>query len=266
MNIDLNSDLGESFGNYKMNNDAEIMKYITSANIACGFHAGDPLVIEKTIKLAFENNVSIGAHPGYPDLVGFGRRSMKVSNDELFSMILYQVGALKAMTEALGGKLAHVKPHGALYRDLAYDYPKSIIVAEAIFKIDPELIFVGLANSKMLRAAREVGLKAVNEVFADGLKAVNEVFADRAYNDDGSLVSRLQEGAVIHDGKICLEQVNQMITQNTVQSINGNAIPIQADTICVHGDNIKALDFVKALNRFLTKRKIELRSIKNLNL
>ena len=255
MNIDLNSDLGESFGNYKMNNDAEIMKYITSANIACGFHAGDPLVIEKTIKLALENNVSIGAHPGYPDLVGFGRRSMKVSNDELFSMILYQVGALKAMTEALGGKLAHVKPHGALYRDLTYDYPKSIIVAEAIFKIDPELIFVGLANSKMLRAAREVGLKAVNEVFAD-----------RAYNDDGSLVSRLQEGAIIHDGEFCLEQVDQMITENTVKSINGNIIPIQADTICVHGDNIKALDFVKALNRFLTQRKIELRSIKNLNL
>ena len=238
-----------------MNNDAEIMKYITSANIACGFHAGDPLVIEKTIKLALENNVSIGAHPGYPDLVGFGRRSMKVSNDELFSMILYQVGALKAMTEALGGKLAHVKPHGALYRDLAYDYPKSIIVAEAIFKIDPELIFVGLANSKMLRAAREVGLKAVNEVFAD-----------RAYNDDGSLVSRLQEGAIIHDGEFCLEQVDQMITENTVKSINGNIIPIQADTICVHGDNIKALEFVKALNRFLTQRKIELRSIKNLNL
>ena len=255
MNIDLNSDLGESFGNYKMNNDAEIMKYITSANIACGFHAGDPLVIEKTIKLALENNVSIGAHPGYPDLVGFGRRSMKVSNDELFSMILYQVGALKAMTEALGGKLAHVKPHGALYRDLTYDYPKSIIVAEAIFKIDPELIFVGLANSKMLRAAREVGLKAVNEVFAD-----------RAYNDDGSLVSRLQEGAIIHDGEFCLEQVDQMITENTVKSINGNIIPIQADTICVHGDNIKALEFVKALNRFLTQRKIELRSIKNLNL
>ncbi len=255
MNIDLNSDLGESFGNYKMNNDAEIMKYITSANIACGFHAGDPLVIEKTIKLALENNVSIGAHPGYPDLVGFGRRSMKVGNDELYSMILYQVGALKAMTEALGGKLAHVKPHGALYRDLAYDYPKSIIVAEAIFKIDPELIFVGLANSKMLRAAREVGLKAVNEVFAD-----------RAYNDDGSLVSRLQEGAIIHDGEFCLEQVDQMITENTVKSINGNIIPIQADTICVHGDNIKALEFVKALNRFLTQRKIELRSIKNLNL
>ena len=254
MIIDLNSDLGESFGNYTIGNDVEVMKYITSANIACGFHAGDPVVIEKTIKLALENKVAIGAHPGYPDLIGFGRRSMKIRNEELSSMILYQVSALKSMTEALGGKLEHVKPHGALYRDLAYDYPKAIIVAEAIYKIDPELIFVGLANSKMLRAAREVGLKAVNEVFAD-----------RAYNDDGSLVSRLQEGAVIHDGERCLEQVNQMITENTVKSINGNAIPIQADTICVHGDTSKVVEFVIDLNKFLSKKGIELKSIKNLN-
>ena len=155
MVIDINSDLGESFGNYSMGNDAEIMKYITSANIACGYHAGDPLVIENAIKLAIENKVAIGAHPGYPDLSGFGRRKMKLQPDELHAMILYQVGALKAMTEALGGKLEHVKPHGALYSDLAYDYNRSLAVAEAIRKIDPKLILVGLAQSKMLKAARE---------------------------------------------------------------------------------------------------------------
>ncbi|MBU8893811.1 MAG: LamB/YcsF family protein [Bacteroidales bacterium] len=255
MIIDLNSDLGESFGNYSIGNDVEVMKYITSANIACGFHAGDPIVIEKTIKLALENKVAIGAHPGYPDLIGFGRRSMKIRNGELSSMILYQVSALKSMTEALGGKLAHVKPHGALYRDLAHDYKKSLIVAETIHKIDPELIFVGLANSKMLRAAREVGLKSVNEVFAD-----------RSYNDDGSLVSRLQEGAVINDEALCIDQVNQMLTEKTVQSINGNTIPIQADSICVHGDTSKVVEFVKNLSEFLTNKGIELKSMKSLNL
>lgn len=251
MDIDLNSDLGESFGNYLIGNDAEVMKYITSANIACGYHAGDPLIIEKTIKLALENEVAIGAHPGYPDLLGFGRRSMKLKNDELHAMILYQVGALKAMTEALGGKLVHVKPHGALYSDLAYDYNRSLSVAEAIYKIDPELIFVGLAQSKMLKAAREVGLKAAGEVFAD-----------RSYNDDGSLVSRLEEGAVITDAESCLKQVNQLITDNSVQSINGNTIPMHVDTICVHGDNLKAIEFVKALRDFLTQKNIQLKGLK----
>ena len=253
MVIDLNSDLGENFGNYTIGNDSEVMKYITSANIACGFHAGDPLVIENTIKLALENNVAIGAHPGYPDLVGFGRRSMKIKNEELYAMILYQVGALKAMTEALGGKLDHVKPHGALYTDLMNDYQQAVVVAKAIYRIDPDLIFIGLSNSKMIRAARE-----------SGLRVANEVFADRAYNDDGSLVSRLQEGALIQDGELCLKQVNQMITENTVQSINGNTIPMQADTICVHSDNFIAMDLIKDLNEFLTNKSVELKSLKKL--
>ncbi len=252
MDIDLNSDLGESFGNYSIGNDAEVMKYITSANIACGYHAGDPLVIEKTIKLALENNVAIGAHPGYPDLLGFGRRSMKLATDELHAMILYQVGALKSMTEALGGKLEHVKPHGALYSDLAYDYNRSLAVAEAIYKIDPELIFIGLAQSKMSKAAREVGLKTACEVFAD-----------RAYNDDGSLVSRLDKGAVITDKEACLEQVNQLITSNSIQTINGNTIAMHADTICVHSDNLQAIEFVKALREFLTQKNVQLKSLKS---
>jgi 5-oxoprolinase (ATP-hydrolysing) subunit A len=252
MFIDLNSDLGESYGNYTMGNDSEVMKYISSANIACGFHAGDPLVINSTIKQALKNNVSIGAHPGYPDLAGFGRRSMSLTEDELRSMILYQVGALKTMTEALGGKLCHVKPHGALYNDLAFDYVKAKIVAEVIRTIDDKLIFVGLSNSEMIKAAKDVGLRVANEAFAD-----------RAYNDDGTLVSRSVEGAVITDKQKCLEQVHQMVKQNIVRSINGKPVPIIADTICVHGDNEHAIEFVKALNNYLLKQRIEIRSLKH---
>lgn len=251
MKIDVNADLGESFGSHKMGNDSEIIKYISSANIACGFHGGDPFVIEQTIKLALENNVAIGAHPSYPDLVGFGRRSMKVSNEELYSMILYQVGALKAMTETLGGKLHHVKPHGAMYNDLANSFQKAKVVAEAIYKIDPELIFVGLANSEIQRAAREVGLKSGCEVFAD-----------RAYNDDGSLVSRFKYGAVFHDGDTCLKQVKQILTEKSVTTINGNAIEMCVDTINIDGNNLEALDFVKTFHDYLVQKDIKIQSLK----
>ena len=219
MKIDVNADLGESYGYHQLGNDSEIIKYVSSANIACGFHGGDPFTIEQTIKLALENNVAIGAHPSYPDLVGFGRRSMKISNEELYSMILYQVGALKAMTEALGGKLHHVKPHGALYNDLANSLQKAKVVAEAIYKIDPSLILVGLANSEIQHAARE-----------GGIKSGCEVFADRAYNDDGSLVARYKYGAVFHDGETCLKQVKQILTSNSITSINGNKIDMCVDT------------------------------------
>jgi UPF0271 protein len=252
MKIDLNSDLGESFGNYTIGNDMEVMKYITSANIACGFHAGDPLVIEKTIKLALAHNVAIGAHPGYPDLVGFGRRSIKLSDDELRSMILYQVGALKSMTEAIGGKLVHVKPHGALYNDLATDIRKSKIVCEAVRSIDPQLIFVGLANSNMIIAAKEVGLMVAHEAFAD-----------RAYNDDGTLVLRSIEGAVISEKDKCLEQVYGIISENSIQTVSGKIIPLRADTICVHGDNEHALEFLVALSHHLNNQGVEIKGLKN---
>jgi len=250
MRIDLNSDLGESIGNKIVGNDAEIMKYITSANIACGFHAGDPLIMAKTVQLALENNVAIGAHPAYPDLEGFGRRSIKMNDDELFAIILYQVGALKSITNAFGGKVNHVKPHGALYNDIAKNYQKAKLVSEAIYKIDPKLIFVGLANSQMLIAAKETGLRIASEVFAD-----------RAYLDDGTLVPRTQEGAVIHDTTKCINQINQILTENSVQTISGKTIPMQADTICVHGDNADALDFVKALNAFFLQKGIKLKSL-----
>jgi UPF0271 protein len=251
MTIDLNADIGESYGSHKMGNDAEIIKYVTSANIACGFHGGDPLVIEKTIKLALENNVAIGAHPGYNDLQGFGRRSIKVSNEDLYAMTLYQVGALKAMTNAYGGKLHHVKPHGAMYNDLANSFQKAKVFAEAIYKIDPELILVGLANSEMQNAAREVGLKSACEVFAD-----------RAYNDDGSLVSRFKYGAVFHDSETCLKQVKKIIIENSIQTVNGNSIETCVDTICINGDNSEALDFVKTFHKFLAEKEVKLKSLK----
>ena len=255
MFIDLNSDLGESFGNYKIGNDSEVMKYITSANIACGFHAGDPLVIEKTIKLAMENKVAPGAHPGYPDLVGFGRRSLNLSDEELSSMIKYQVGAVKAITESLGIRLQHVKLHGAMYNDMAFNYNKAKVAAEAIIRIDPDLIFVGLAGSEMIKAAEDIGLKTANEFFAD-----------RAYNDDGTLVSRSIEGSVIHNTEVCLNRIEKLIKSNSVLSINNKEIKIIADTICVHGDNENAVDFVKNLNGFLNEKGIKLRNLKDQNL
>lgn len=251
MKIDLNADLGESFGSHKMGNDNEIIKYITSASIACGFHGGDPLTIERTIKLALENNVAIGAHPSYNDLAGFGRRSIKISDEDLYSMILYQVGALKAMTEALGGKLHHVKPHGAMYNDLANSLPKAKVVAEAIYKIDPELIFVGLSNSEVQNAAREVGLKSACEVFAD-----------RAYNDDGSLVARHRYGAVFGDGEACMKQVRQILSDQSVTSINGNSVKMCVHTIGIHADNMEALNFVKEFHKLLDEKKIKPKSLR----
>jgi UPF0271 protein len=248
MIVDLNSDLGEGCAN-----DQEIMKYITSANIACGFHAGDIKTIERTIKLALENNVAIGAHPGYPDKEGFGRKSMKFGDKEFTALIFDQVKLIKSKVEDLGGKLQHVKLHGAMYNDIAGNYQKAKIAAETIARIDPNLIFVGLAGSEMIRAAKEAGLKTAQEVFAD-----------RAYNDDGTLVSRSVPNSVIHDTEVCLERIEKMVTRNEVQSINNKIIKIKANTICVHGDNIKAVEFVKVLSKFLLEKGIELKKMNKL--
>ncbi len=242
--IDINCDLGEGMGN-----DAEIMKYITSANIACGFHAGDPLSIIKTIRLALKNNVAIGAHPGYPDLAGFGRKSMKLSSEEIEAIVLYQVGALKSMVEAEGGTLAHVKPHGALYNDAAKDEELSKAIIGAVKKTDPDLIFVGLANSIMIDIAKQLGVKTRNEVFAD-----------RNYADNGHLIPRSNTDAVIHDVDICKERVLRMVNSGTVVSLSGKEVKIKAETICIHGDTKEALIFVKELNTFLKEKRIELSS------
>lgn len=251
MKIDLNSDLGESFGSFKMGNDAEVMKYITSANIACGFHAGDPVVIEKTIKLALENHVAIGAHPGYPDLMGFGRRKMSLSPEEIKAYVFYQVGALKAMTEAMGGKLQHVKAHGALYNEAAVNESVAKAIAEAVFQLDPDLIFVGLAHSVMLEIAKKLGLQTASEVFAD-----------RAYTASGTLVPRSEPNAVIDNEELCNRRVLQMLNEQTVHTIDGSEIRIKADTICIHGDNPAALKLASSLRNHLKKNDIEIQAMR----
>ncbi|OFY43583.1 MAG: lactam utilization protein LamB [Bacteroidetes bacterium GWF2_40_14] len=238
MKIDINCDMGESYGDIIVGNDEAIMPYITSANIACGFHGGDPLTIEKTILLALKHGVAIGAHPGYHDLKGFGRQPMTLTPGELRTSILYQVGALKSMTIALGGRLRHVKPHGAMYNSAASDFDMAMVIAKAVRDIDSSLILVGLSQSELINAAKKVGLAYASEVFAD-----------RAYNDDGSLVSRNLPGAVIHDTKVLIDRVIRMVRENVVESVSGKIIPIQADTICIHGDNEMAVEFVRGFRQ-----------------
>jgi len=250
--VDLNCDLGESFGSYVIGNDEKILDYVTSVNIACGFHAGDPLVMEKTVKMAILKGVQIGAHPGYPDLMGFGRRSMNISLEEARAYTIYQVGALKTFVESYGGKLQHVKPHGAMYNAAAKDYELSKTLAQAVYDIDKDLIFMGLANSEMIRAAKDVGLRISNEVFAD-----------RAYNNDGTLVSRKLDGSVIHNTDICVSRVLDMVKKGRVKAIDESDVEIKADSICVHGDNIMALEFTKDLRERLSKHEVKFEALKD---
>ena len=250
MKIDLNCDLGESFGNYKIGMDEEVIKFISSANIACGFHASDPLVMEKTVALAKENGVQVGAHPGFPDLVGFGRRNMNVSPAELKAMVMYQVGALAAFCKARDIKMNHVKPHGAMYNMAAKDIKLALAIAEGIAQVDDSLILLGLSGSQLLKAAQEVGLKSAAEVFAD-----------RAYEEDGSLVARTKAGAVIADENEVIERVIKMIKLGKVQTITGKEIEIKPDSICVHGDNPKALNFVKLIRQRLTQENIKIEAM-----
>ena len=242
-NIDINSDLGESFGAYTMGNDAEVLRYVTSANIACGFHASDPLTMQKAVRLAKEAGVKIGAHPGYPDLVGFGRRELKVSPAELKAMVIYQVGALQAVCKAEGTKLHHVKPHGAMYNMAAKDEKLADAIAEAVVAVDGSLTLMGLSGSCMKAAAEKHGL-----AFAA------EVFADRAYEDDGSLVSRTKPGAMIEDEDLAIRRMLHLLETGTIESGNGKEIRLEADTICVHGDSPKAVLFAKKLREALDAR------------
>jgi UPF0271 protein len=250
MSIDINCDLGENTRTGITSNDEGIMSYITSANIACGFHAGDPLTILKTIELAKKFGVGIGAHPGYKDQEGFGRRSIQLSHEELRASIIYQVGALKSIAETLGEKLQHVKPHGALYNSASADFDIAMVIAAAVKDIDSTLILFGLSGSEMIRAAEKTGLSYASEVFAD-----------RAYNDDGSLVPRDKPGAVINSTGQVIDRVVKMINEKVVETISGKIIPVQADTICIHGDNYMALDFAKSLYSLLKEYGIELKSI-----
>lgn len=247
LRVDLNCDLGESFGNYKLGLDEEVIKFISSANVACGFHASDPLVMAKTVKIAKDAGVAVGAHPGFPDLVGFGRRNMNVLPAELKAMVQYQIGALKAFCDSNKVKMQHVKPHGAMYNMAAKDEKLAIAIAEGIAEVDDSLILLGLSGSEMLKAAEKIGLKSKKEVFAD-----------RAYEEDGTLVARTKNGSMITDENLAIEQVLQMIKKGSVKAVTGKEIPIEADSICVHGDSPKALDFVKKIRAALLSEGIEL--------
>lgn len=247
MKVDLNADLGESFGNYTCGMDEEVIPYISSANVACGFHASDPLVMAQTVRLGVENHTAIGAHPGYPDLVGFGRRNMAVSAKELKAMVQYQVGALQAFCKANHIKMQHVKPHGAMYNMAAKDEKLACAIAEAVYEVDSDLILLGLSGSLLVDMAKKTGLKAANEVFAD-----------RAYQADGTLVPRSREGAVIQDEQIAVSRTIQMVKKGFVTAIDGTEVPIQADSICLHGDGKKAVLFAKMLFEELTKEGIEI--------
>jgi len=236
MKIDLNCDLGEGFGIHDFGFDADIMKYISSANIACGFHAGDYMTMAKTVELAIRNNVKIGAHPGFPDLQGFGRRNMNLSLEEIQNLVTYQVGSLDGFVRSSNAKLNHVKPHGALYNLAAENQDVANAIAKAIVNYNSDLFLYGLAGSKMEESAKKFGLNFKSEVFAD-----------RAYLDNGKLVPRTMKGAFVHGAKNCALRIESMIKEQVVQSITGKWIPINAQTICVHGDNSEALQFVKTL-------------------
>ena len=245
--VDLNSDLGESFGRYTIGSDDRIIPLITSANIACGFHASDPVVMMKTVNMVKKAGTGAGAHPRYPDLMGFGRRNMNVSHEEAKAYTLYQISALGGMCKAAGVKLSHVKPHGAMYNMAGKDYELSKAICEAIKEYDPSLIVMGLAGSQMVKAARDMGLKTAEEVFAD-----------RAYEEDGSLVARSKPGAMIEDEDEAIARVVRMIKEGKVQAITGNDIDIKADSVCVHGDGEKALLFVEKIRKALTDEGIEI--------
>jgi UPF0271 protein len=224
MQIDLNSDMGESFGAYTIGADEEVLRWVTSANVACGWHGGDPNVMRRTLQRAKDLGVRIGAHPSYPDLLGFGRRVMQISRLEARDYVLYQIGALRAFAEALGVRLQHVKPHGAIYNAAAKDGELSLGIAEGVADAGGDLILVGLPGSEIVKAGRDLGLRVAREAFGD-----------RAYNEDGSLVSRKIAGSLIADPDAVAERVLGLV-RGTVTAITGKAIRIEADTICLHGD------------------------------
>jgi UPF0271 protein len=223
--VDLNCDVGESFGAYRLGADEDVLRHVTSANIACGFHAGDPGTMRRTVAVAVKRGVALGAHPGFPDLVGFGRRNMELSVAEVRDLVVYQVGALSAFAVAQGAQLAHVKPHGALYNMAAARADLAQAIAEAVYSVDQYLVLFGLAGSELVTAGRNAGLNVAEEVFAD-----------RRYAADGSLVPRREAGAVIDDPEHVVKQALGMIVDGRVTAVNGSPVTVNANTICIHGD------------------------------
>ncbi len=249
--VDLNSDLGESFGTYVLGHDGDVMASITSANVACGFHAGDPEVMVKTVKSAMGKGVAIGAHPGYPDLLGFGRRNMSCSPDEVYSYCLYQIGALSAVCRAHGVSLQQVKPHGAMYNQAAKDQRLAEAIVSAVKDGGDHLILLGLAGSCFEKAALEAGV-----LFAA------EAFADRAYQEDGSLVPRKQPGAVIHDVHLAADRVIKMVREGTIEAINGAEIHLRPHSICLHGDTPGAVSMAQAIREALSQAGVTVSCLK----
>jgi UPF0271 protein len=252
--VDINCDLGESYGQFKIGCDEDVMPHITSANVACGFHAGDPMVMKRSVELAKRHKVAVGAHPGFPDLMGFGRREMSLSTEEIRSYVIYQTGALQAFTKTLGMRLQHVKPHGALYNMAMKDSGLANAIAEGVVAFDRGLIVFAQAKSEMARAAGKAGLRVAYEVFSD-----------RAYNRDGSLVSRAASGAVIEDPEIVTKRAVEMVKNKRVVAVDGKVADLgEVHTICVHGDNLKAVALVKALRKGLEAEGISVVPVGNL--
>jgi UPF0271 protein len=247
--IDLNCDMGEAFGNYPMPNDDLLLNHISSASIACGFHAGDPNVMQNTVNAAIKKGVAVGAHPGLPDLQGFGRREMQVSAKEVYQMVLYQVGALYAFVKAAGGRLNHVKAHGALYNMAGRDPILAKAIVAAVHDFDPGLVLFALAGSEMVVAAKKTGLTYASEVFAD-----------RTYQDDGSLTPRTHNDALITDEQQSLKQVLLMVNNQQVVSTNKKTISLKADTICLHGDGTNAVEYAKTIRDALTKEGVTIKA------
>lgn len=250
MHIDLNCDMGESFGRYTLGHDAAMLDVVTSANVACGLHAGDPQVMQQTVAEAVAKGVAVGAHPSFPDRQGFGRRLMTLTSAEVEAFVLYQLGALAGFARAAGAHLAHVKPHGALYNWAAKDRESATAIASAVAAFDPALVVVTLPGSLLADAARH-----------QGLRVAREGFADRAYQADGSLVPRSEPGAVIHDPAQAAARAVQMVTQGAIQTIDGVTIPLEIDTLCVHGDTPGAVGIAAELRDALEASGVTIASL-----
>ncbi len=243
--IDLNCDMGESFGAWTMGADAQVMPFVTSANIACGFHAGDPATIRKTVRLAVDHGVAIGAHPSLPDLQGFGRRAMRISPQEMYDLVIYQAGAVEAFARAAGARLHHVKCHGALYNMAANDEALSDAMARAVKDLGSGVFVYALSNSRMMEISKR-----------HQLPVAGEVFADRGYSDDGTLAPRDRPGGMIEDSAKAVAQALAMVEEGCVTSLSGKRVPVAPDTICLHGDQPKAVEFAKALRAAFSEKGI----------
>ncbi|WP_246943784.1 5-oxoprolinase subunit PxpA [Bacillus pinisoli] len=248
--IDINCDLGEGFGLYTIGQDEELLSYISSANIACGFHAGDPHIMNKTVAFAKQKGVSVGAHPGFYDLHGFGRRPFHLSADEIIDIMLYQLGALKAFCTKHEVPLVHVKPHGALYNIAAKEPYVAKAIVSAVKQFDPTLIVYGLANSELIQACVE-----------ENIPYAIEAFIDRTYQDDGSLTPRQLEGSTLHSIDECIQQALSIVLKQKVTTITGNSIPLEVDTLCIHGDHQGSVDLARALREELATHNVIVRSL-----